>query len=168
MVLDLFRWNSRSSNHRGKITFFHLLYGREGAAGGYLPPKLLLFAIPCKSNSFFFPNSIPYLQDSNFGCILAELPDGTDNIICAEIKNLKIAPQPDNMYRMIIYSGFTDDHHDSKWTTPRYKQDYTWSEDYDRVSLDQNNCLTVASELGPFFPCALLFSQFSRAIDSLD
>lgn len=83
---------------------------------------------------------------------MADVPinsGGLGNAICAGKKNLLIVPDTDNMYYMTIYSGFPDNQRD-RYVVPQYKQDYTWWEDHDRVSVDQNNCLNVASEFEPF------------------
>lgn len=36
------------------VRSYSIIFSQEETAGGYLPSKLLLFVIPCESNSFFF------------------------------------------------------------------------------------------------------------------
>lgn len=45
-----------------------------------------------------------------------------------------------------IYSGYPDNKNEEQYTIPRYKQHYTWMEDYPQIKLDLNNCLRVSGQ----------------------
>lgn len=95
-------------------------------------------------------------QHCDYGCILAVLSSGEEKFACAGLP-LKLDPDSDGIYRVKIYSGFPLFHNDDEFTTPLYDQGYVWSENYERVTVDRNNCLKIVREFrspsspSPFF-----------------
>lgn len=100
---------------------------------------------------FYLMSSLPPTanfasQANDAGCILMRQPNFPRLTLCARGRTTKISPGADNMYRMTILSGFPLFRPKDPYSIPRYKQEYTWWEDHDRVSIDVNNCLRVQRE----------------------
>lgn len=111
--------------------------------------KPLWYAVIPSRHHISISNSVT--QDCDIGCILVvPKQDLQGSVVCAQVQYITMVPDTDNMYHLTVYSGFPYGQDNEKYTNPLYKQEYTWSEDYGRVSLDQNNCLKVARELDFF------------------
>ena len=100
-----------------------------------------LFTLSIRSYPLFLDLFWPrHVQDVDYECVLIFQSDETWHDVCEIGPKLEIDPDPDEVYRITVYAGFSIDDTDLE-VLSKFKEQYAWKEVYTRVHWNYFDCL---------------------------